>query len=48
MLIKARNRTGREVPACFARCGTGWYGTLKVNTVPVAVHSVARCDHVEQ
>ena len=31
MLIEGRNRADREVPACFARDGTGWYRTLKVN-----------------
>ena len=28
--IEGRNRADREVPAYFARGGTGWYGTLKV------------------
>ena len=29
--IAGRNGADREVPACFARGGTGRYGTLKVN-----------------
>ena len=28
--IEGRNRADWEVPAYFARGGTGWYGTLKV------------------
>ena len=28
--IEGRNGADREVPACFARGGTGQYGTLKV------------------
>ena len=35
--IAGRNGADREVPACFARGGTGRYGTLKVKsqTIPV-------------
>ena len=31
VFIEGWNRVDREVLACFARGGTGWYGTLKVN-----------------
>ena len=30
VLIKGLTRADKEVPACFTRGGTGWYGTVKV------------------
>ena len=38
--IAGRNEADREVPACFARGGTGRYGTLKVNARPPEANKV--------
>ena len=38
--IEGRNRVDREVLACFARGGTGRYGTLKVKSEKVCVWAV--------
>ena len=45
-LIAERNKADREVPACFARGGTGRYGALKVKLV-VDVPSRSTCEDVK-
>ena len=40
--IAGRNGADREVPACFARGGTGRYGTLKVKSGAMMVDTYLR------